>query len=216
MDHKQKGFGIIELLIVLLILLLLGLGGWYVWSRQQAEDSDANSTSQNEDSDPPSATEEETPARDADWATYRNAPGKFAFKHPTTWVFADNPENCSEGTVLFAASSAALGKCATESGGQMAVSAVDGDVRGEYTLDEGYTDDTESEATAGGVRGTKRTATASGQEGVGILPDGTKVVQYLFYTNNKTYIAQYTERPTYPDAQSDFDHLVTKTLTFTE
>lgn len=38
MKHKQKGFSVVEVLIVLGVVSLLGLAGWYVFSRQGTQD----------------------------------------------------------------------------------------------------------------------------------------------------------------------------------
>ncbi len=222
---SQKGFGAVEAIIVLLVLLVLGAAGWYVWNGQQDENKSASSQTQgkNVESEPstlPTQSKQQASDPTADWATYSNTAGHFSFKYPKTWVFADRPEACAEGHVLFAANSDALGRCASESFGQMIILSVNGDVRGNYKLGAGYRTDytgvTETAATADTVNGTKQTATAFGQQGVGVLPDGTKVVQYAFYTNGRTYIAEYTQRSTYPDALNDFESLVTRTLQFTK
>jgi hypothetical protein len=219
--HDQKGFSAVEAIIILVVVAVLGLGGWYAWKKQDTKDTPKTKTSQAQSkSTDPKAAKREAHDPTAEWATYANAAAKFSFKHPKTWVFADNPEACTEGLVLFASDHTALGTCASESGGQMMVMGTDGDVRGSYKLGQGYltdyTDVTEAAVTADGVTGTKQTAIASGQEGVGILPDGTKVVQYAFYVNGKTYVAKYTQRSTYPAALSDFEVLVSQTLKFSK
>jgi hypothetical protein len=219
--HNQKGFSAVEAILIIVIIAAIGLGGWYVWKKQNTKDahSTTNSQKQSESSTKESA-QEATPDPTADWVTYSNATGKFSFKHPAAWVFADNPQACTEGLVLFAPVQTALGKCATESGGQMMVLGTEGDVRSEYKIGQGYlteyTGVVEVDVTVDGVTGIKQTATASGQEDVGALPDGTKIVQYVFYANGKTYLARYTQYPAYPDVVGDFNKLVTQTLKFLE
>lgn len=218
--NNQKGFGMVEVIIILIVLALLGTVGWYVWKKQNdKEKKGASTTSQQTNKDNPAAVEEKAPDATADWTTYTNTPGKFSFKHPKTWVFASNPDACTPGIVLFASTIEAVGKCASGSFGQMSVSSVDGDMRTNYELkagtadDNGYIDITKSDVAIDGVPGVKYVGTASGQMGMG-LPDGTKVTQYVVSMNGRTYIANYTQRSTYPDALADFDLLVTKTLQF--
>jgi hypothetical protein len=46
------------------------------------------------------------------------------------------------------------------------------------------------------------------------LPDGTKVVIYLFYAHGRTYVVRYGQRIGEPDILRDFDLMITKTLKF--
>jgi hypothetical protein len=67
------------------------------------------------------------------------------------------------------------------------------------------------------VVGTRTSGTAQNQANileVGALPDGTNVVDYVFYTNNKTYAISYEQHPSYPNVLSDFELLVTNTFKF--
>lgn len=43
MKHKQDGFSVIEILVVLGVVSLLGLAGWYVFSRQPKQDGSSQS-----------------------------------------------------------------------------------------------------------------------------------------------------------------------------
>lgn len=216
MKQNQKGFGAVEGVLIVVLVLAIAFGGWYVWKQQPVADNGAkkNATAQKQ-ANSTNKPEPQVPDPAADWITYTNTDGKFSFKHPKSWVFAERPEACAKGLVLFAANKAALGACASEGAGQMAVYSASGDIRSTYKLSSGYTDVTETTVTADGVSGTKQVGTAQDQgEGPGTIPNGTKVVHYTFYTNGRTYEATYTQRPTYPDALGDFDYLVTKTLSF--
>lgn len=208
---QQKGFGLLGIILTILVLAIIGFAGWYIWKKQNNNSDKNANTSQNngKNSDKPVEADPTD-----DWATYANIPGEFSFKHPKSWVFAENPEWCTETLVLFAPNASAVGKCATESFGQMVVMSNEGDVRAESGLGEGFESVTQVEVTASGVEGTKQTGTATTSEGVGALPVGSVVTQYVFFTNGRTYVARYVQEPGYPNALSDFNTLVTKTLKF--
>jgi Tfp pilus assembly protein PilV len=220
MDKNQKGFSVVEILIIVVVLGLIGFGGWYVWNRNSTKKSEGTKTTQQAEAPASEAEEEEAPDPTAGWVAYSNEPGDFSFKHPATWVQAANPERCSEGLVLFAPVQESLGRCASESGGQIQVSSVPGDERPSYAFNEAYYKNKTNEAvTVEGVAGSKLSATVSGMEQevfVGSWPDNTKLVRYVFFTKNKTYLATYVQQPTYPDALSDFNLLVTKTFKFSK
>ncbi len=221
MKKNQNGFSVFELIIIVLLLIVLGFAGWYIWwSKHHKDSTDASRAAPSTSVSPSLTPTSQAPDETAKWATYVNVAGKFSFRHPKTWAFASNPGACTEGLVLFASRQSALGRCASESAGQMMVMGAKGDFRDNYKIGQGYLTDysniVEASTTADGVAGIKQVATASGQEGVGTLPDGTQVLQYIFYVRGWTFIAQYTQLSTYPDASSDFDKLVTRTLKFLE
>lgn len=74
--------------------------------------------------------------------------------------------------------------------------------------------------TVDNIEGTRETGAAMGHMdekfAVPGLPDGTKVVVYSFHAHGRTYVAQYTQRSSYPDVLRDFDLMVTKTLKFSK
>lgn len=211
MKNQQKGFGLLGIILVILILAIIGFAGWYLWQKQDSSSGKSSSTSQKDDK-----TSDTSPESDPtdDWATYANTPGDFSFKHPKSWVFAKNPEWCTETLVLFASEASAVGKCATESFGQMVVMSTEGDVRADSELGEGFESVVQITTIADGVEGTRQTGTSTSSDDVGALPAGSVVTQYVFFTNGRTYTARYVQAPDYPDARSDFNTLVTKTLKF--
>ena len=216
--HKrnEKGFSVIELILILLFIAAIAFGGWYIYKTKHKDSSSKTSSSSKSESSSSSSGKKSDPT--AGWTAYSNAPGVFSFKYPPTWVQATHPELCNEGLVLLGATAQTVGICATESFGQVAISSVDGDRRSESVLDPTlYTGITSTSVTVSGVSGTKMTGTAQNQAAnlmVGGLPDGTTVVQYIFYTNNKTYALVYNQQPTYPDVLSNFELLVTNTFKF--
>jgi prepilin-type N-terminal cleavage/methylation domain-containing protein len=215
-NHSQKGFSAVEAIIVLVVVAVLALGGWYIWKKNNNTDTSKNTASQQketpkEDEKPVDGTE--------DWITYTNEKGKYSLKHPASWVSPSNLDMCSEGLVLLAPTKASLGACASEGGGQVMVSSDAGDLRDEYnTLTQSFYKDVQTEAvTVDGVEGTKYATTVLGMgEGLGAWPDNTKIVRYIFVTGGRTYIATYVQEPDYPDALSDFNQIITKTLKFTK
>lgn len=218
MKKHQSGFSVVELLIILLIILLLIFAGWWVWKKKHDSKDTGKGTSTSESSkDSGDDAEEEADPTD-DWVTYSNAEGNFSFKHPASWVQASNPELCTGGLALFAPITDTVGRCASESGGQMQFSSTAGDVSAEYQFDEAYyTSTTDMPVTLNGVAGHKLTATVSGMEAsveVGGYPDGTTLVRYIFVTGGRTYIASYVQEPSYPDVLSDFTLLMTNTFMF--
>jgi prepilin-type N-terminal cleavage/methylation domain-containing protein len=214
MKNKQKGFTVVEVLMVLVIVLLVGFAGWYVWNQRDKSDDKSTSTSTNKSADDAhEMTPEQSPTYG--WKTYTNKEGMYTFKHPSDWVFADHLDWCAEGLALFASKKSAVGTCASENGGQMSMYGADGDLRGQYKLGEGYVGVTEKKVTADGVEGVKISGIASGQaEGLGAYEDGTNVIYYVFYTNVMTYVAGYVHEASFPDDAITFEMLVTDTLTF--
>lgn len=212
MKNQQKGFGLLGIILIILILAIIGFAGWYLWKKQDNKSSKNTNTSQKDDKSSDKKPAKTDPTDD--WATYSNTPGDFSFKHPKSWIFAEHPEWCTETLVLFAASASAVGKCATESFGQMVVMSTEGDVRAESGLGEGFESVVQITVNASDVEGTKQTGTSTSSDGVGALPVDSVVTQYVFFTNGRTYTARYVQTPDYPNALSDFNTLVTKTLKF--
>ena len=220
MKKNQKGFALIEALLILIILLLIAFAGWWVWQSKakisKTQEDTANSQSEPAKSDKKAA---QKPAVDptADWKAYSNADGQYSLKHPTSWVRASSPELCTPTLFLVAGNAASVGKCASEGFGQMSVDSSAGNIlsEAEFTATN-YTDLQTEAVTVAGVAGKKQTGTYK-QTGEDIGPGpqtGDKFVKYTFYTNGRTYSAVYAIKAAYPDVLSDFNTMVTKTLQF--
>ncbi len=213
--RNEAGFSAVEVVLVLVIVALIGVVGYMVYknhnkttpvtSQQGATSKTTTPTPKPVATDPP-----------ADWTTYSGSDGKISLKYPKTWVMATHPELCSSGILLLGANSSSVGKCATEDFGQVSVTWQPSHANCGDLNSDAWTVNTKETVKISGVSGLKQTATAKAPgAGLGSDPEGTKVVNYCFNAGGDTYVANYTQLSTYPDALSDFNTMVTKTLKFT-
>jgi hypothetical protein len=84
--QNNKGFGAIELLLILLVVVVLAGAGWYVWMRENkaktpttGNTSTTNKTSQN------GTTPQSKPDPYAGWKTYADTQHHYTFKYPAAW-----------------------------------------------------------------------------------------------------------------------------------
>jgi hypothetical protein len=211
----SKGFGAVEVLIVLAVVTLLGAGGWYAYhhAHNKAPVPAAHTDTPKKSTSTKPASTDPT----ADWRTFTSAKGKYSFKYPATWSLAEHLDQCADGLTLIGPSEQSVGACASENSGEVSLYGSPGDNRGSYKLGLDYKDVAITDITVNGVAGTRSTGTVSNsgpEEGVGILPDNTKTVRYVFYTNGWTYYINYSQTPVYPDALNQFVQIV-QTFTFT-
>lgn len=229
---NNKGFGAIEALLIVVIIGILGFTGWYVWNSHKKTNSIYNAANQVNSSTTtyPKGSAKKKPAVDptADWVAYSSKEGQYSLKYPKTWVTFAEPKLCTEGLLLLGADSKSVGTCGSENFGQISIVSTSGDSQKDSELstatsgigDLGFKDIVTTSVTLNGVKGEKQTGTSTGADiqGPPTLPKDTKVTKYIFYTNNRTYVAKYVSgdynSKAYPDAMSDFDTMVTKTLKF--
>lgn len=207
---NESGFGVIGVLAVIIVLTALGGAGWYVWHKNQAEPTQ-NSTTQTQPQ--ASTTQDQTTDPTKGWITYTSDSGKFSLKYPKNWTL----NNCS-GDVLLGATPTEAGHCQSGAVAQVQISSVAGDVRQSWQLKPGavYPDLSTSTVSVNGTRAIKQTATSSlGSNNMAEgIPDGTKVTDYIFYLNGRTYLFAYNQEPSATDISVDASLIVTKTLTF--
>ena len=92
MKKNQRGFGAVELVLIVVVIGLLGAVGWLVYDRQQKEDSEStknsSQTSQtaSKESESTTAKAEDTKDETADWKTYTDNKWKFLAKYPSDWT----------------------------------------------------------------------------------------------------------------------------------
>jgi hypothetical protein len=220
--NSELGFGAIETILILVIIVAIVGVGWYVWKAKKNTDSTYNIVADTSTTIKPIVKPKTTitPATDptANWTKYSNKSGEFSFRYPTTWVQATSPELCTDGLVLLGPDSSSVGKCASDGFGEIYALSTSGDQRSQYELGSSYVGLVRKTVTVSGVTGARESGVAQGQQngaGEGGLPDGTKVVLYIFYTNSKTYVIGYNQASTNPDVMTDFDLMVTNSFKFT-
>jgi cytoskeletal protein RodZ len=88
---KQKGFSLVEGLLIVLVLAVVGFGGYYVWDSQQEDDETPTISNQEEansneavDNDSESV-EEETSSIPEGWVEITDSQTGFTFSYPSEW-----------------------------------------------------------------------------------------------------------------------------------
>ncbi len=226
--ENNKGFALVEGILIFLILAILCGTGWYVWNaRSKTNDSLASAaTSSVAIYSKPKPKPVTDPT--ADWVTYSSKEGQYSLKYPKSWITAGNPEQCTPGILLLGADSKSVGSCGSGYFGQISIVSVQGDSLKDSELKAatsgsgnlGYKDIMSSTVDIDNAKGEKQTATASGEDTQGPtgLPKDTRVTKYIIYANSRTYLATYVsgdyQGKAYSDALSDFELMVTKTFKF--
>jgi len=95
---NQKGFSLVEGLLIVVAVLLLGFGGYYVWNEYQDQSNqNQESSAQDSSTDQQAASEQQTD----EVASNNDALGEggvvyetdtFSITHPTEWVIQEDPQ----------------------------------------------------------------------------------------------------------------------------
>jgi len=90
MKKNENGFGAIEGLLAMILIVLIGFVGWYVWHNRAAKTTTkapATTTTAATPQQTVATTSPTKPAVDpyADWKTYNNASYGVSFKYPSDW-----------------------------------------------------------------------------------------------------------------------------------
>lgn len=84
MNKRQSGFAVIEGLLIILILAIIGFGGYYVWNTQKQTDK----TLDTETSTSQKASQSSSANKDNELSTYNSTLGGFSFKYPSNWLIS--------------------------------------------------------------------------------------------------------------------------------
>lgn len=221
MKNNEQGFSALEIILIVVIVAMVGGVSWFVWnSKNKTNATYNNSTNATTSVKPAKGTATKTSPTPLDptssWTPYGDTSNKLSLRYPTTWVKATHPELCSAGILLLGPTAQSVGACGSGNVGEVEIVAQEGDQRttnGGFSTPD-YSDIQSSTVNVDSVGGKKYSATLV-QPSLGAdMAPGTKMVAYEFYSNGKTYDFSYRQAPTYPDALSDFDLLVTKTVKF--
>jgi type II secretory pathway pseudopilin PulG len=84
MNKTQKGFALMEGLLIILILAIIGFGGYYVWNSQK----NTNKSLNNADKASQSISAANSSAAGNNFSTYNSTLGGFSFKYPSNWMIS--------------------------------------------------------------------------------------------------------------------------------
>lgn len=201
-DQRGVGF-IVVIIIAVLAIGTVGLFTYRAYQTQKAANSKKTEISVS------THTEK---GETADWASFTSSSAKLTFKYPADW----SSKSCSDNdmtSVYLAPPGTSQAVCNSEKGAEILVSSMAGNHRSINATDYAAigTSVSKQAVTIDGVAGQKVSYTANGDD---FIPAETKQVTYEFFTNGRTYIASYVQKPNDPDVLSDFELLVTKTLKF--
>lgn len=98
---KQKGFSLVEGLLLVLILLIVGFGGYYVWSQNKvSEDENEQPTTVQQDEEEQDSnlnnkdtSLEQTPKTPNGWAIYENNDMGFSLFYPDKSDFIEDEQS---------------------------------------------------------------------------------------------------------------------------
>lgn len=95
MKTNQKGFSVVEVLIIVVVVGLVGTVGWLVYDRQKSNKTDTRSPTTNtnqQQGEPKEEAQQPVSDETANWRVITSGQGKFTFKAPDGWKFV----NCTD------------------------------------------------------------------------------------------------------------------------
>lgn len=222
---NQKGLSSVESLLILVIILNMGSVGCSRLGTGKSRGAASEASQIEAKQTPQQKVLPEKTDETADWIPYVGTASRFSLRYPKYWAVGHaNPQNCTKAELSdFTAGANAdlVADCGTEYVGQIYIYSNEGNELNDHKLTNDlypYQSITSKKVTVDNIEGMRETGTAMGHDDEKFampgLPDGTKVVIYLFYAHGRTYVVRYGQRIGEPDILRDFDLMITKTLKF--
>jgi hypothetical protein len=219
----QKGFAIIQTILILGIAAIIGGTGYYVYNSNKTSNDTLNKAGS-----PAQSTVVRKKKADptAKWVAYTSEKGKFSVKYPPTWVQPSNQEYCGDflkTDLEIGPDSKSVVKCGADGqSSQVSIAFYVGDLRNDPVVkfqSAGWENIKTETITVDGQKGARVSATAANQpQLLGSFPDGTVIFRDIFYVNGNTYRANYMQVPEGESGptqdQSDTYKLILSTLKF--
>jgi hypothetical protein len=95
---NSHGFGVIAILILITVAGVIGGAGWYIFNKNQSDNSDEPVSHTQISSDNPEETEGDDEY--SNWKSYTFEGSKVSFKYPPGWALQDTTGNPSTGTAI--------------------------------------------------------------------------------------------------------------------
>lgn len=198
-----------RVLAAIIIVGVISLSGWLVYQKNQ--DKSQTNSSQNQTTSWQNIHNQD-PTKD--WKAYSSAEGKFSLRYPGNWIQADHPEYCTPSILLLGMDKNSVGKCGSESFGEISIRSLEGDQRQNHQYDRTSfkNDFNKKTIVINGAEGIREGGTENRESCAGICdPLGTKLIHYLVLFNARTYDIEYRQRPNDQDELNNFDLMVTNT-----
>lgn len=206
MKNNQKGFTVVEILIIIVVVGLIGAAVWFIYGHQEDEkiDSQANSqTSQQEI--PKNETKPEPKDETAEWLQYEPTGKEFSFKVADGWKLhkkegSDTSFYSTESLALRAGAKGEVLPYVRSGPGEFGCGLYwDYQTYDTDVMKQVYKDDVEQ------LKNDEKFSTTSGlevrkkykllSEGGGYSPAGTKSYSYFLPLNNKSINIGYSVCP---------------------
>jgi|GEM_PF-1140268 len=93
MESKQKGFSIVEGLLLLIVTAIIGFVGWYVWHSRSTKSEAPTPVPTSKASNSETETDTKTTDPYSGWKSATSSRAKFSIKYPSNWVYTETVGN---------------------------------------------------------------------------------------------------------------------------
>lgn len=96
MKRNEKGFGAVELLVIIVVIGLIGAVGWLVYDRQKSKQNNAETTQQPSSAQPVAKNDTKQEADtliNPGWKRYTSERLKISFEYPSDWYVNESSED---------------------------------------------------------------------------------------------------------------------------